>query len=137
GRHKAVSRDHDRKEGSIIVIVATDAPVLPHQLKRLATRVALGVGRTGGFGGNSSGDIFLAFSTANAKSAGAEDIQRVEMLPNARMNALFSATVQATEEAILNAILAATTMTGADGLRVYALPHDRLLAALRKYGRLK
>jgi D-aminopeptidase len=137
GRDQAVSRETEREQGSIIVIVATDAPVLPHQLKRLATRVALGVGRTGGFGGNSSGDIFLAFSTANAKSAGAEDVQRVEMLPNARMNALFYATVQATEEAILNAMLAATTMTGADGLRVYALPHDRLLAALRKYGRLK
>jgi D-aminopeptidase len=137
GRDQPVTRDPEREQGSIIVIVATDAPVLPHQLKRLATRVALGVGRTGGFGGNSSGDIFLAFSTANAKSAGAEDVQRVEMLPNARMNALFYATVQATEEAILNAMLAATTMTGADGLRVYALPHDRLLAALRKYGRLK
>jgi D-aminopeptidase len=120
-------------QGSIIVVVATDAPLLPHQLKRLATRVSLGVGRMGGFGGNSSGDIFLAFSTANAGTAAAPDRARVEMLANPRMNGLFEATVQATEEAILNALLAAETMTGADGHRVYALPHDRLLAALRKY----
>jgi L-aminopeptidase/D-esterase-like protein len=106
-------------------------------LKRVVTRVALGVGRSGGFGGNGSGDIFLAFSTANAKTAASEGVQRVEMLPNPRMNALFYATVQATEEAILNAMLAATTMTGADGLRVHALPQDRLLTALRKYGRLQ
>jgi L-aminopeptidase/D-esterase-like protein len=129
--------DPDEDLGSIIVIVATDAPLLPHQLKRIATRVAVGVGRTGGFGGNGSGDIFLAFSTANPKTAGAEGTPRVEMLPNARMNALFYATVQATEEAILNAMLAATTMTGADGLRIHALPHDRLLGALRKHGRLR
>jgi len=130
-------RGGDEEQGSIIVVVATDAPLLPHQLKRVATRVALGVARTGGFGGNSSGDIFLAFSTANARTGGAQGVQRVEMLPNGQMNALFYATVQATEEAILNAMLAATTMTGADGLRIHALPHDRLVAALRKYGRLK
>ena len=129
--------DDGVEQGSIIVVVATDAPLLPTQLKRLAIRVALGVGRTGGFGGNSSGDIFLAFSTANAGIAAAEKVARVEMLPNARMNALFYATVQATEEAILNSMLAATTMTGADGLRVHALPHDRLIAAMRKYGRMK
>ena len=129
------SRGVEQDQGSIIVIVATDAPLLPHQLERLATRVSLGIARTGGFGGNSSGDIFLAFSTANAKTAAAESVQRVEMLPNARINALFYATVQASEEAILNAMLAAETMTGIDGLRVHALPHDRLIAALRKYGR--
>ncbi len=127
----------DEEHGSIIVIVGTDAPLLPHQLKRIATRVSLGMARTGGFGGNGSGDIFLAFSTANARTAGAQGVQRVEMLPNAAMNALFYGTVQATEEAILNAMLAATTMTGADGLRIHALPHERLVAALRKYGRLK
>ena len=121
--------------GSIIVIVATDAPLLPHQLKRVATRVSLGIGRMGGFGGNGSGDIFLAFSTANPKSAGNEGIPRVEMLPNARINAIFQATVQATEEAILNALLAADTMTGANGVRVTALPHDRLLDVMKKYGR--
>lgn len=122
--------------GSIIVVVATDAPLLPHQLKRIATRVALGVGRSGGMGGNSSGDIFVAFSTANPKAASAGAVSNVAMLPNPRMDALFAATVQATEEAILNAMLAAETMTGADGARVEALPRDRLLAALRKYGRL-
>jgi D-aminopeptidase len=137
GKDTAGPGTRQEDQGSIIVVVATSAPLLPHQLKRLATRVALGVGRTGGFGGNGSGDIFLAFSTANATTAASEGVQRVEMLPNPRMNALFYATVQATEEAILNAMLAATTMTGADGLRVHALPHDRLLAALRKHGRLR
>ena len=123
--------------GSIIVIVATDAPLLPHQLKRVATRVSLGVGRMGGIGGNSSGDIFVAFSTANAKAAKAKRVESVTMLPNDRINPIFQATVQATEEAIVNALLAAETMTGADGARVYALPEDRLLAALREYGRLR
>ena len=123
--------------GSIIVVVATDAPLLPHQLKRVATRVSLGVGRMGGIGGNSSGDIFVAFSTANAKAARAKSVEPVTMLPNDRINPIFQATVQATEEAILNALLAAKTMTGADGARVYALPEDRLLGALRKYGRLR
>jgi L-aminopeptidase/D-esterase-like protein len=91
----------------------------------------------GGMGGNSSGDIFLAFSTANPNSATGPDRARVEMLANSRINGLFDATVQATEEAILNALLAAETMTGAGGFRVYALPHDRLLGALRKYNLLK
>ena len=123
--------------GSIIVIVATDAPLLPHQLKRVATRVSLGVGRMGGIGGNSSGDIFVAFSTANPKAAKAKGVEPVTILPNDRINPIFQATVQATEEAIVNALLAARTMTGANGARVYALPEDRLLAALRKYGRLR
>ncbi|MDQ3697800.1 MAG: P1 family peptidase [Gemmatimonadota bacterium] len=131
----APSRDDAREMGSIIVVVATDAPLLPHQLKRVATRVSLGLGRTGGFGGNSSGDIFVAFSTANPRAATDTTVTRVETLPNGRMNALFYATVQATEAAILNALLAAETMTGADDYRVHALPHDRLLAAMRKYGR--
>ena len=123
------------EQGSIIVVVATDAPLLPHQLKRLVTRVALGVGRSGGFGGNGSGDIFVAFSTANAGAARDTGVAKVDMLPNARMNALFYATVQSTEEAILNALLAAETMTGADEFRVTALPRDRLMAAMRKFGR--
>ncbi len=127
----------DQESGSIIAVVATDAPLLPHQLKRLATRVALGVGRSGGMGGNGSGDIFVAFSTANAKAGSAETVSNVAMLPNPKMDPLFTATVQATEEAILNAMLAAETMTGANGARVEALPHDRLLLALRKHGRLK
>jgi len=121
--------------GSIIVVVATDAPLLPHQLKRIATRVALGVGRSGGFGGNGSGDIFIAFSTANPAAAGAADTISVRMLSNPRMTPLFSATAQATEEAIVNAMLAADTMTGANDLRVYALPVDRLKAIMKKYGR--
>jgi D-aminopeptidase len=127
--------DANAGAGSIIIIVATDAPLLPHQLKRLATRAALGVGRSGGRGENSSGDIFVAFSTANARVSGDTGVARVAMLPNARINPLFGATVQATEEAILNAMLAAETMTGADDVRVSALPVDRLMGALRKYGR--
>jgi L-aminopeptidase/D-esterase-like protein len=125
----------DAEMGSIIVVVATDAPLLPHQLKRIATRVAVGLSRTGGFGGNSSGDIFVAFSTANPRVSGDTGIARVEMVPNARMNPLFYATAQATEEAIVNALLAAETMTGIDDTRVYALPVDRLRAAMAKYGR--
>jgi D-aminopeptidase len=125
------------EQGSIIVLVATDAPLMPHQLKRLARRVSLGIGRMGGIGANSSGDIFLAFSTANPKTADAPERARVELIANPKMNALFDATVQATEEAILNALLAADTMTGAGGLRVYALPHERLLGALRKYNALR
>jgi L-aminopeptidase/D-esterase-like protein len=125
----------DEETGSIIVVVATDAPLLPHQLKRLATRVSLGVGRMGGYGGNSSGDIFIAFSTANARVSGDTGVARVEMLPNARANPLFYATVQATEEAIINSLLAADTMTGIDDFRVYALPVDRLRSAMTKYGR--
>jgi len=121
--------------GSIIVVVATDAPLLPHQLKRIATRASLGIGRMGGYGGNSSGDIFIAFSTANARSSGDTGTVNVTMLPNPRMNALFYATVQATEQAIVNALLAADTMTGANDRRVHALPLDRLRAIMTKYGR--
>ena len=127
--------DDDAGAGSIIVVVATDAPLLPHQLRRIATRVALGVGRMGGKGENSSGDIFLAFSTANAGAAAARDSTRVAMIANDRINPLFYATVQATEEAIVNAMLAAETMTGVNDRRVHALPVDRLTAAMRKYGR--
>jgi L-aminopeptidase/D-esterase-like protein len=130
----APARDDDGA-GSIIVVVATDAPLLPHQLKRIATRVSLGVGRTGGWGSNPSGDIFVAFSTANAGAAGAADTVSVRMLANARISPLFTATVQATEEAIVNAMLAADTMTGANDLRVYALPVDRLKTIMKKYGR--
>jgi L-aminopeptidase/D-esterase-like protein len=127
----------EQELGSIIVIVATDAPLVPHQLKRIATRVALGVGRAGGYGGNGSGDIFVAFSTANAGAAAAQDTVRVTMMSNSAISPLFAATVQATEEAILNAMLAADTMTGANNLRVYGLPADRVVAALKKFGRLK
>jgi D-aminopeptidase len=127
----------EAEQGSIIVVVATDAPLLPHQLKRIATRVSLGIGREGGFGGNTSGDIFIAFSTANPR-AWFEDhpVTEVKMLPNDRISPLFQATAQATEAAITNALLAAETTTGANDLRIYALPVDRLLAAMKKYGRL-
>jgi D-aminopeptidase len=125
------------EQGSIIVIVATDAPLLPHQLKRVVTRVALGVGRAGGFGGNGSGDIFIAFSTANPGAAASDTGATVRMMSNARISPLFTATAQATEAAILNAMLAAETMTGANDLRIFALPADRLMAAMKKYGRVK
>jgi L-aminopeptidase/D-esterase-like protein len=127
-------RDDDAGAGSIIIVVATDAPLLPHQLKRLVTRASLGVGRMGGKGENSSGDIFIAFSTANPRSSVDTGTVKVDMLPNARINALFYATVQATEEAIINAMLAAETMTGINDNRVYALPVDRLREVMRKYG---
>jgi L-aminopeptidase/D-esterase-like protein len=128
--------DADAEQGSIIVVVATDAPLLPHQLKRIATRVALGVGRQGGFGGNGSGDIFIAFSTANPRAWFNDGpVTDVKMLPNDRISPLFQATAQATEAAITNALLAAETMTGANDLRVYAMPVDRMLAAMKKYGR--
>ncbi|HEY7567483.1 MAG TPA: P1 family peptidase [Gemmatimonadaceae bacterium] len=126
----------DEDQGSIIVVVATDAPLLPHQLKRLVTRVSLGIGRMGGVGGNSSGDIFIAFSTANPNVGTSDRVEQVRILPNGDINPLFWATVQATEESILNALLAAETMTGANYLRVYGLPRDRLIAALKKYGRM-
>ena len=124
------------ERGSIIIVVATDAPLLPHQLKRLAKRASLGVGRLGGTGGNPSGDIFVAFSTANPGAAKPDASVSVTMLPNERIDPLFQATIQATEEAIVNAMVAAETMTGINGMRVYALPHERLRAALRKYNRL-
>jgi len=122
--------------GSIIIVIATDAPLLPHQLKRIATRASLGVGRLGGTGANPSGDIFVAFSTANPGAARPDATVTVTLLPNERISPLFEATIQATEEAIVNAMVAAETMTGAGGLKVYALPPDRLRAALRKYNRL-
>lgn len=128
----------ERREGmgSIIVVVATDAPLIPQQLRRLAVRAALGVGVTGGRGENSSGDLIVAFSTANAGVYTDTGVVSPKMLANDAMNPLFYATVQATEEAIVNAMIAAPTMTGADGVRAYGIPHDRLRAALRKYNRL-
>lgn len=122
--------------GSIIIVVATDAPLLPHQLKRIARRAALGLARTGSASGNGSGDIFLAFSTANQGAASAPETAQVTMVSNQRITALFEATVEATEEAIINALVAGETMTGADGHRVEAIPHDALRAILKKYNRL-
>lgn len=124
------------ERGSIIVVVATDAPLLPHQLKRLAKRVPLGIGRMGGIGGDSSGDIFIAFSTANP-GAESDTLATVKMVQNDRINPLFEATVDATEEAIVNAMVAAETMTGADGFTVHALPTDQVVALLKKAGRIK
>ena len=122
--------------GSIIVVVATDAPVLPHQLKRMARRVPLGISRMGGISGNGSGDIFIAFSTANRGAFNRCRTSELTMLPNDGLSGLFQATVEATEEAIVNALVAAETLTGIDGNTVHALPHDRLVEALRKYNRL-
>jgi L-aminopeptidase/D-esterase-like protein len=122
--------------GSIIVIVATDAPLVAHQLKRLARRVGLGLGRNGSISGNGSGDIFIAFSTANSGAAMPESLVHLTMIPNDRLDPLFSATVQATEEAIINAMVAAETITGIENHKVIALPHDRLRAVLKKYNRL-
>ncbi len=122
--------------GSIIVVVATDAPLVAHQLKRLARRVSLGLGRDGSISGTGSGDIFIAFSTANSGAAAANHVVDLKMLPNDKIDPVFAATVQATEEAIVNAMIAAETMTGIENHRVRALPHDQLRAILKKYSRL-
>ncbi len=122
--------------GSIIVVVATDAPLVAHQLKRLARRVPVGISKLGGFGSNTSGDIFIAFSTANPGAAKRRGIAKVDMLPNDRMTPLLLATVRATEEAIVNALIAAETMTGINNRTVYSLPHDLLIKILKKYNRL-
>ncbi len=129
------SREDDG--GSIIIVVATDAPLLPHQLKRLARRASLGVARTGSTSGNGSGDIFIAFSTANAGAGGADATADLKMVPNSNLNPIFQATVEATEEAIVNALVAAETMTGVNNRKVVALPHDQLREVLRKYDRLQ
>jgi D-aminopeptidase len=122
--------------GSIIVIVATDAPLIPTQLKRIAKKVSLGLGRDGSYSGDGSGDIFLAFSTANPGAVGTKGLHQLTMLPNDSLDLIFLATVQATEEAVVNAMVAADTMTGIDNHRVIALPHDRLREVLKKYNRL-
>ena len=132
----SVARPADGREGSIIIVVATDAPLLAHQLKRLARRTALGIGRTGSMSGNGSGDIFMAFSTANSGADSASDAATLTMLPNRRLDELFEATVFATEEAVINAMVAAETMVGRDYHKTIALPHDELRRVLRKYSRL-
>lgn len=124
------------EHGSIIVVIATDAPLLPHQLRRVAQRASLALGRMGSYASNGSGDIFIAFSTANSKAAYRLENQNVEFVPNDAMGPIFLAAVEATEEAIVNALIAAETMTGINGYTVHELPHDRLQEALRKYGRL-
>ena len=128
--------DRGRDQGSIIVVVGTDAPLLPHQLRRVARRAALGIGRMGGIAGAGSGDLFVAFSTAETTNDSVR-VASVRMLNDNAIDPVYEATVQATEEAIINAMLAARTMKGLDGLVVPAIPHDRVRQALRKYGRLK
>ena len=139
GRQIAINRlpgqPAPQELGSIIIVVGTDAPLMPHQLKRLARRASHGLARTGATSGNGSGDLFIAFSTANAGAASREDVAQVTMLSNQRISALFTATVEATEEAIVNALVAADTMTGVDGRRVEALPHRLLQEMMQKAGR--
>ena len=124
-------------DGSIIVVVATDAPLLPHQLKRIAARVPLGIGIVGGKGENGSGDIFIAFSTGNPSAFQRSGFTKLDELPNDLINPLFDATVQATEEAIINAMVAAETMEGINGNKSYGLPHQLVVDILKKYNRIK
>jgi len=124
-------------DGSIIVVVATDAPLLPHQLKRIAARVALGVGIVGGHGENGSGDIFIAFSTANPTAFKRTGLTTIEELPNDLMDPLFGATIQCVEESVINAMVAAETMEGINGNKAYGLPHNLVIDALKKYNRIK
>jgi len=127
----------NEETGSIIVIVATDAPLLPHQLKRIAQRVPLGISKVGGIGGNGSGDIFLAFSTANKNGFSRTGETNVKMYPNDQIGVLFAATIQATEEAIVNALFAAKTMKGINDNTVYELPKDAVVRILKRYNRIK
>ena len=117
--------------------MATDVPLLPHQLKRIAQRIPLGVGIVGGRGSNGSGDIFLAFSTANEKAFSRDEMRSVETMSNDLLMPVFEATVQVVEEAIINAMVAAETMEGINGNKAYALPHDLLVETLKSYNRLK
>jgi len=126
-------------DGSLIVIIGTDAPLLPHQLKRLAKRATIGMARTGSMGGNGSGDIFLAFSTANPNAAYADEkgISNIQTLSNDHIDPLLSASALATEESIINSMVAAESMTGHKGLGIKALPHEKVQEILREYNRLK
>ena len=137
GREITEGTFRDDEAGSIIIVIATDAPLLPHQLQRLARRAAMGLARTGSVAMNGSGDLFVAFSTANPGLALAKSAVPALVLPNEAMNPLFTATVQATEEAIVNALVGGETMVGIDGHRVLGLPHDRLREVLARYGRLE
>jgi D-aminopeptidase len=137
GREIPEQRTRKDDVGSIIVVVGTDAPLIPTQLKRLAKRVSLGLGRNGSYSGDGSGDIFIAFSTANPGAAGTKGLQHLTMLPNDQIDPIFLATVQATDEAVINAMVAAETMTGINNRTVIALPHDRLREVLKKYNRLE
>ena len=127
----------DDDTGSIIIVVATDAPLIPPQLKRIARRASLGLGRNGSYSGDGSGDIFIAFSTANAGAGASRGLRQITMLPNDQLDPIFLATVQATEEAVINAMIAAETMTGVNNRTVKALPQDELQRVLRKYNVLR
>ncbi len=137
GREISAQSAHQQDTGSIIIVIGTDAPLLPHQLKRLARRAALGLGRNGSISGNGSGDIFLAFSTANPGAYDPTGLARITMVSNESLDPIFEATVQAVEESVVNAMVAAETMTGFDGHTVIALPHQELREVLRKYNRLQ
>ena len=137
GRHLPDGKLRGKEQGSVIAIVATDAPLLAHQLKRIARRVPLGLARTGTVGNNSSGDIFLAFSTANEEAFSARGgLTHMEALGNGDIDQLFMATVEATEEAVIDAMLMAETMTGRDGNTAVALPAQELLGLMKQYGRM-
>jgi D-aminopeptidase len=138
GKEIVENAPFSKEQGSIIIVVATDAPLLPHQLKRLARRASLGLARTGSVSGNGSGDLFLAFSTANpGANDAAEATRTVQTVPNDRMDPFFTATVQATEEAILNALVDNQGMTGRDGHHVDGLPHEKVRELLKKYNRAR
>jgi len=136
GKEIQDSKVRNKDVGSIIVVVATDAPLIPTQLKRVARHVAMGLARDGSYAANGSGDIFVAFSTANPGAISPAKLHQITMLPNDALDAIFLATVQGTEEAVVNALVAAETMTGINNRTVIALPHDRLREVLKKYNRL-
>lgn len=137
GRPLGTTTTPKSENGSIIVVLATDAPLLPTQLKRLAQRIPLGITRTGGIGGNGSGDIFIAFSTANKNAFSNRENRQVTTHPNEFMDELFDATIQATEEAIINALFGAETLKGINDNTVYALPKEAVVKILKKYNRIK
>jgi len=132
----SISNTSEKEWGSIIIVLATDAPLLPSQLKRLAQRIPLGLTRTGAIGGNSSGDIFIAFSTANKNAFSNTENQNVITIPNENMNALFAATIRATEEAIINALFAAETTEGIYGNKAFAIPKERVVQIMKQYNRI-
>jgi len=137
GSTGAIASMQERETGSIIIVLATDAPLLPHQLKRLVQRIPLGLTRTGGIGGNGSGDIFIAFSTANKNAFSNTEEAQVKTMPNEKMNGLFTATIEATEEAIINALFAGETMEGINGNKVHSLPKERVVQIMKEYNRVK
>lgn len=137
GREIPEDRTKEPESGSIIGIVATDAPLLPHQLKRLARRCALGLARSGSLSGHGSGDFFLAFSTANEGQVEGRELRRLTALPEDSLNPLFAAVVSGFDESVVNALVAAESMTGVHHHRAIALPHERLRSILKKHGRLE